>query len=423
MSKFDFKSRLPIPMGFDTECKRGARIIESFLKPGALGPDKLIPPSILERARGIAFLSVIKAGFVWSGRLGSGLVVARVAWSAPSAISIGGAGVGGQIGGELTDFVMILTTPDAVKAFSHGGNLTLGANVGVAAGPFGRSAEASGAVRNLAPVLSYSRTKGLFIGISLEGTVLVERKGANKEAYNRAVRPEELLSGAVPPPPCADALFRALNMRIPPLASSATSTPAAGTPGPYGATAFYGEAAYGSAATFGGAGPSTNPNAGYPPAAGDSNNSYLNRSVTASSHHSGSGHGGYPPYGADAKYEPAPAYEEAAAPAGATDYYTPPTGDAKQAAGAGRGPPPPIPARRSAKPKSEAITVVAKYNFAGENDGDLPFKKGDIITIIEHNGDPNAWWTGELHGKTGIIPANYLEETSLERMELNKKQF
>ncbi|KAJ2478255.1 SH3 domain-containing YSC84-like protein 1 [Coemansia sp. RSA 2131] len=77
MSKFDFKSRMPIPMGFDTECKRGARIIDSFLKPGALDTNKLIPASILERARGIAFLSVIKAGFIWSGRLGSGLVVAR----------------------------------------------------------------------------------------------------------------------------------------------------------------------------------------------------------------------------------------------------------------------------------------------------------------------------------------------------------
>ncbi|KAJ1718408.1 hypothetical protein LPJ61_006644, partial [Coemansia biformis] len=77
MTGFDIKSRLPIPMGLETECKKGARIIESFLKPGALGTDRLIPPSVLEKARGIAFLSVVKGGFIWSGRIGSGLVVAR----------------------------------------------------------------------------------------------------------------------------------------------------------------------------------------------------------------------------------------------------------------------------------------------------------------------------------------------------------
>ncbi|KAJ2455474.1 hypothetical protein EV183_000806 [Coemansia sp. RSA 2336] len=415
MGKFDIKSRLPIPMGFGTECQRGARIIESFMKPGSVGPDKLIPPSVLEKARGIAFLSVIKGGFVWSGRIGSGLVVARLPngnWSAPSAICIGGAGVGGQIGGELTDFVMILTTPDAVKAFSHGGNLTLGANVGVAAGPYGRNAEASGAIRNLAPVVSYSRSKGLFIGVSLEGTVIIERKDANKEAYNRPVRPEELLSGSVPPPPSADCLFRALNLRIPPLASSGVGTPAdgasiAGTSGPYGAASYYGETSYGSAATFGdAAGPSTS--------AAGGNNSYLNRSITADSLHSTPGYGA-PPSGYD-KYEPAPAYDSTMPGTGATDYYSPPTGDAK------RRPPPPIPARRPApEPKDTLPRVVAKYDFAGENDGDLPFKKGDIIKILEHDGNVNSWWKGSCNGREGMVPANFMEETSLEAMELKKK--
>ncbi|KAJ2162557.1 hypothetical protein GGF46_000560 [Coemansia sp. RSA 552] len=456
MSKFDFKSRLPIPMGFDTECKRGARIIEAFLKPGGLGTDKLIPPSILEKARGIAFLSVIKAGFVWSGRLGSGLVVARLPngqWSAPSAISIGGAGVGGQVGGELTDFVMVLTTPDAVKAFSHGGNLTLGANVGIAAGPFGRSAEASGAVRNLAPVLSYSRTKGLFIGVSLEGSVIIERKGTNKEAYGRAVRPDELLNGSIPPPPSADVLFRALNLRIPPLSTSGSgygSTPVGDTTGPYGATSFYGDSAYGSAANVGAgaagaaAGPSHNPvSSNFTPTgnygsggasgsggAGGDAPSYLHRSITETSHHSGSNYGGtsqygkeperagYPPHRSDDAYGAAPAYSEVdgSHAGGNTDYYSAPTGDVKQA----HRPPPPIPTKSRPQNNDGGTRVVAKYDFEPQADGDLGFKKGDIIIVLEKRGGVDSWWKGSCNGRQGEFPANYLEETSLENQESNQ---
>ncbi|KAJ2794547.1 hypothetical protein H4R20_006187 [Coemansia guatemalensis] len=430
---FDFKSRMPIPMSLETECKKGARIIESFLKPGGLGTDRLIPPSILERAKGIAFLSVIKGGFIWSGRLGSGLVVARLpngSWSAPSAISIGGAGVGGQVGGELTDFVMILTTPAAVKAFSHGGNLTLGANLGVAAGPFGRSAEASGAVRNLAPVLSYSRTKGLFIGISLEGTVLVERKGANKDAYGKPVRPQELLEGLVPPPPIADSLYRALNLRIPPL----VTTPATGdAPAPYGATSFYGDSAYGSAANDGpannaatsGYGASTSAAAAAAPVAGSST-SYLNRSITDASHDTsnsyGGGFSGYgkspasptKPAGFDSNHDAVPAYSEVdKSITGNTDYYSAPTGDAKATP---RRPPPPVPTR--ARP-DERARVTAAFDYEPDeklNPDDLRFKKGDIIIITERGPTLESWWRGSCNGKEGQFPANYLDEESKKRL-------
>ncbi|PIA19285.1 DUF500-domain-containing protein [Coemansia reversa NRRL 1564] len=429
---FDLKSRMPIPMSLETECKKGARIIESFLKPGGLGTDRLIPPSILEQAKGIAFLSVIKGGFIWSGRLGSGLVVARLpngSWSAPSAISIGGAGVGGQVGGELTDFVMILTTPAAVKSFSHGGNLTLGANLGIAAGPFGRSAEASGAVRNLAPVLSYSRTKGLFIGISLEGTVLVERKGANKDAYGKPVRPQELLEGLIPPPPIADVLYRALNLRIPP---PATSTLTAGEPGTYGATSFYGDSAYGSAANdnaanngaMSGYGASTS--AAAAPVAGTST-SYLNRSITDASHDTSSNYGGgfsgygkmpaspTKPSGLDNNHEEAPKYSEfdRANIVGNSDYYSAPIGDSKATA---RRPPPPIPNR--ARPDDRA-RATAGFDYEPDeklNPDDLRFKKGDIIIITERGPTLESWWRGSCNGKEGQFPANYLDEDSKKRL-------
>ncbi|KAJ3208840.1 hypothetical protein HDU67_006513, partial [Dinochytrium kinnereticum] len=122
----------------------------------------LIPPKIIANCKGVAVLTLLKAGFVWSGRAGAGLVVARLPdgrWSAPCAIGAAGAGFGAQIGAELTDCVFILNTESAVRAFSHGGNLTLGANISVAAGPVGRQAEGAGTVANLAPIYAYSKTK------------------------------------------------------------------------------------------------------------------------------------------------------------------------------------------------------------------------------------------------------------------------
>ncbi|GME96576.1 unnamed protein product [[Candida] boidinii] len=89
-------------------------------------------------------MTVLKAGFLFSGRAGSGVVVARLpdgSWSAPSALVTAGAGAGGQIGAELTDFVFILNTDAAVESFAQYGSVTLGGNVSVAAGPLGRNAE------------------------------------------------------------------------------------------------------------------------------------------------------------------------------------------------------------------------------------------------------------------------------------------
>ena len=101
------------------ECRKAGRILASFVDPRqAFGPDRIIPPEILAKAKGLAVLTVLKAGFLGSGRFGSGVVVARLAdgsWSAPSAIVTGGGGFGGQIGFELTDFVFILNDAAAVR--------------------------------------------------------------------------------------------------------------------------------------------------------------------------------------------------------------------------------------------------------------------------------------------------------------------
>lgn len=207
----------PLPTDLAGEIKKASKTLRKFLHPGVgQGPDKVIPQDLLNKAKGLAILTVVKAGFVWSGRAGAGIVVARLpdgSWSAPSAIGTAGAGFGGQIGAEITDFVFLLNTPDAVKSFSLGGNATFGANISVAAGPMGRTAEAAGTARGLAAIYSYSKSKGLFAGVSLEGSCIVERKDANAKFYGRAIRSKEILSGKVPPPAVAESLYATIRER------------------------------------------------------------------------------------------------------------------------------------------------------------------------------------------------------------------
>lgn len=148
--------------------------------------------------------------------MGSGLIVARLPdgrWSAPCALMTGGAGVGGLVGLELTDFVFVLTSDEAVNALATFGSLTLGLNVSMAAGPMGRSAEATGTAsrKGVASMLSYSKTRGLYGGVSLEGGVLLERADANKKIYGRKVTAKELLCGDITPPPETASLMRILN--------------------------------------------------------------------------------------------------------------------------------------------------------------------------------------------------------------------
>jgi len=163
-------------------------------------PEKAIPDSVLRNAKGLAILTVTKAGFIGSARGGSGIVIARTdkGWSAPSAIGTGGLGVGFQAGVEITEFVIVLNTPEAVNAFSKDGNVTLGADLSVAAGPVGRTAE--GSVTLQAATYTYSRSQGLFAGISLEGTVIATRDDANAEYYGKRVAAKDILAGKVRPP-------------------------------------------------------------------------------------------------------------------------------------------------------------------------------------------------------------------------------
>ena len=122
---------MPIPENLAKECQKAAKTLRSFtMADNQDGPDKVIPPHIIEQAKGLVVMTVIKAGFLFSGRVGFGLVVARRpngTWSAPSALGTGAFGAGLQIGAELTDFVIILTNQRAVEAFTYLGNVAIGA--------------------------------------------------------------------------------------------------------------------------------------------------------------------------------------------------------------------------------------------------------------------------------------------------------
>ncbi|GAA5979827.1 hypothetical protein JCM10908_003059 [Rhodotorula pacifica] len=206
----------PMPVNLPQECRKAQKIFQSFVDPHN-GLDHVVPPSVLRRAKGFCLMSVAKAGFGFSARAGSGVVIARLqdgSWSAPSAVGTAGGGFGFQAGVELAEFLIILNSSAAVKTFMSKGSLMVGGNLSVAAGPLGRNVEGTGSLSakgKVAAMYSYSRTKGLFGGASVEGSVLVERSDANAKAYGSNVTATQLLSGSVDPPEWAYGLITTIS--------------------------------------------------------------------------------------------------------------------------------------------------------------------------------------------------------------------
>ena len=175
-------------------------------------PESAVPDVIMHDAKGLAIITMTKGGFVFSGRGGTGVVVARTdkGWSGPSAIGAGGMGFGFQAGVQVSELIIVLNTPDAVAAFAKGGNVTLGGNMSLATGPVGRDLE--GSMTFGAVMYTYSRSQGFFAGVSLEGTVIGTRDDANAEYYGKlGITAREILSGSVPPPAGAEKLLKFLS--------------------------------------------------------------------------------------------------------------------------------------------------------------------------------------------------------------------
>jgi lipid-binding SYLF domain-containing protein len=179
-------------------------------------PDKGIPQDLLGKAQCVIIVPGLKKGaFVVGGEYGRGFALCRkddgFGWGAPGAVRVEGGSFGAQIGGSSTDVVMLVMNRRGMQKLL-GDKFTLGADASVAAGPVGRTVNAATDVRLDAEILAWSRAKGLFAGISLNGATLRNDSEANTELYGRKIDNKAVLSGiAVEPPPAARPLRDALD--------------------------------------------------------------------------------------------------------------------------------------------------------------------------------------------------------------------
>nr|XP_035928606.1 SH3 domain-containing YSC84-like protein 1 isoform X2 [Halichoerus grypus] len=300
---------------------------------------------VIAKAKGLAILSVIKAGFLVTARGGSGVVLARLPdgkWSAPSAIGIAGLGGGFEIGIEVSDLVIILNYNRAVEAFAKGGNLTLGGNFTVAVGPLGRNLEGNVALRSPTAVFTYCKSRGLFAGISLEGSCLIERKETNRKFYCQDIRAYDILFGEIPRPAQAEDLYEILDSF----------------------TEKY-----------------------------ENEGQRINARKAAREQRK--------PAAKELPPKPSPRPQQSSAQvllnsgsqSNRSKYKLYPELSSYQERVGKLNPP---------------IEVTALYSFEGQQPGDLNFHAGDRITVISQTDSHFDWWEGKLRGQTGIFPANYV---------------
>lgn len=192
--------------------KQANESLKLFIDPKYVKDTELIPKFVLQQCKGIAFITVVKAGFLLSGETGTGCVMGRVGeeFSGPVAIGTGGVSVGFLAGASKVDMILVLNTNQALKAFAGDAQVRLGSELSVVAGPVGRQAEASlgvgkGAIDavkklDMAPAFAYSHAKGLYGGIALNGKIIVKRTETTAAFYGKKVDAAEVLEGKIAPP-------------------------------------------------------------------------------------------------------------------------------------------------------------------------------------------------------------------------------
>jgi lipid-binding SYLF domain-containing protein len=175
-------------------------------------PDAGIPQEVLGSAECVAVVpSMLKGGFFVGGKYGRGLASCRTpkGWSAPAFFTVTGGSFGLQIGGQAVDLVMLIMNKEGMKHLLSS-EFALGADASVAAGPVGRHAEGNTDWKMRAEVLTYSRARGLFAGITLNGAVIKQDKDSTREFYGRMVPFRTSLVGEIEPPPAANTFLTTL---------------------------------------------------------------------------------------------------------------------------------------------------------------------------------------------------------------------
>ncbi len=182
----------------DTELQRATETVQHIT---SASPDKGVPKDVLSGAKCVAVIpKLVKGAFVVGGEHGRGVATcksANNAWSAPAPFEVSGISWGPQIGGKSTDLMMFIMNDEGMDGLMRG-HIKLGADVSAAAGPVGRSASAEAGYK--AGILTYSSSKGAFIGASLNGAELQQDKKATEEWYGKDIPFADILKGTVQPP-------------------------------------------------------------------------------------------------------------------------------------------------------------------------------------------------------------------------------
>jgi len=204
----NFKEDTTARMTMTGAIKSGVESLRAIINPEICfhHKERSIPFHLIKNAKGFAFMTEIKAGFLFSAKMCIGIVIARSelndsGWTGPSCFAHGGIGAGLMAGASQTKTVIVLNKDMAVDVFKGKGQFKFGGDLEVAVGPVGRNA--SGDIRysdGFAPCYSYSHSKGLYAGISIDGTLVVTRNDENARFYGMPVTPGEILTGTVNPP-------------------------------------------------------------------------------------------------------------------------------------------------------------------------------------------------------------------------------
>ena len=169
--------------------ERRIRLSAELIRDMAAQDDAASMADVIKSGKGVAiFPSVTKAGLMIGGQVGEGLVLLRNpngTWNGPSFMGLSGASIGIQIGAQSVGLVLVITNEDGLRAFTGGNSFKLGADVAIAAGPVGRDTSAATDSRAKASIYSYSMSKGLFAGMTFEGSVLNQNRDANRAYWGR----------------------------------------------------------------------------------------------------------------------------------------------------------------------------------------------------------------------------------------------